>query len=234
MIELYFWPTPNGQKAAIMLEELGVEYQLKPININQGDQHEDSFVALNPNRRIPVIVDTDGSGGEPYTVIESGAILLYLAEKTGQLWPADTAQRYEVIQWVMFQMGNVGPMLGQYGHFFGYAPEQLPYAIARYKKESLRLYGILNDRLAEHDFLAGGEYSLADIATYPWLAPPTRKFHDIKVEAFPHILAWCERLEARPAVQRGMALLEDTRKYGDPDTDTLKNMFGIEKGTGDG
>ena len=225
MIDLYYWPTPNGHKASIMLEEVGLEYRLNAVDILNGEQLEPGFIAISPNNRIPAIVDHDGPGGKPYAVFESGAILMYLAEKTGQFWPADVAKRYEVIQWLTFQVANVGPLFGQCGHFKGYAPEPIPYAIERYYNETVKLYGVMDRRLSDHEYLAG-EYSIADMATYPWTMPKIRDLHDVNIEEFPHVKRWGETIAQRPAVQRGVALLEDAMKIGDPSDETREAFFG--------
>ena len=172
MLEVWTWPTPNGHKVHIALEELEIPYKIVPINIGAGEQFRPEFLAITPNHRIPAIVDPDGPGGKRFTLFESGAILIYLAEKAGKLIPADPAARYKCLEWLMFQMGGVGPMFGQYGHFHNYAPEKVPYAMARYANEVKRLHGVLDKRLAETEWLAGDEYSIADIATYPWLRFP--------------------------------------------------------------
>jgi len=225
MIELYYWPTPNGHKVSIMLEEVGIEYELHPINIMAGEQFEPDFLAISPNNRIPAIVDTDGPAGQRYTLFESGAILMYLAEKSGKLWPEETGQRYRVIQWLMFQVANVGPKFGECGHFRGYAPEPYPYSIERYYKETLRLYGLMDQQLKNRPFLAG-EYSIADIAVFPWTMPMVRKLHELDIDEFPSVKQWSEKIQARPAVQRGVALLEDRIKYGDPSDETREAFFG--------
>jgi GST-like protein len=168
MIDLYYWPTPNGHKITIFLEETGLEYKVVPINIRKGEQFAPEFLKISPNNRMPAIVDSDGPGGKPFSLFESGAILLYLAEKTGKLMPSETRARYRVVEWLMFQMANVGPMLGQAGHFRNAAPEKIPYAIERYTNESRRLFNVLDKRLAEASYVAG-DYSIADIATYPWV-----------------------------------------------------------------
>ncbi|KON81456.1 glutathione S-transferase family protein [Azoarcus sp. PA01] len=204
MITLYTWTTPNGRKISIALEELGLRYATRPIDISRGEQFATEFLALNPNHRIPVIVDDEGPDGEPITIIESGAILLYLAEKTGRLLPAAARERCEAIQWLMFQMGNVGPMLGQAHHFLRYAPEVIPYAVERYAKEAARIYGVLNTRLAGRDWLAGADYSVADIATFPWIA--SHDWQGIDLDRFPEVRRWFDAIAARPAVQRGMAV----------------------------
>ncbi len=202
MIQLYTWGTPNGKKASIMLEEVGLPYEVHPINIGQGDQMKPEYLAINPNNKIPSIIDTDGPGGKPFTLFESGAILMYLAEKSGKLWPADTRQRYTVIQWLMFQMGGVGPMFGQANYFYR-LEEQNPQAIERFKKEAVRLYNVLDKELARRDFLAD-EYSIADIATYPWVG--RHEGHHVKLAEFPNVKRWFETISQRPAVQRGMEI----------------------------
>jgi len=202
MIQLYTWGTPNGKKVSIMLEEIQMPYEVYPINIGQGDQFKPEYLAINPNNKIPSIVDTEGPGGKPFALFESGAILMYLAEKSGKLWPADMRQRYTVIQWLMFQMGGVGPMFGQANYFFR-IPEKVPYAIERYHKESLRLYGVLEKRLGESDYLTG-EYSIADIATYTWVG--RHEAHHVRLEEFPSVKRWFDTISQRPAVKRGMEI----------------------------
>ncbi len=223
MIDLYFWPTPNGQKASIMLEEAGLDYRVRPIDILSGKQFSRAFLKLNPNNKIPVIVDRDGPGRRPYTVFESGAILQYLAEKSGKLLPRRTRERYDVLQWLAFQIGNVGPMFGQCGHFLGYAPRKIPYAIERYRNETLRLYGVMDKRLAGSEYLAG-RYSIADVATWPWIA--VRWLHQIDLDEFPNVRRWYEAIERRPAVQRGMAVLAERTRIGNPDARTREVFFG--------
>ena len=200
MIQLYTWGTPNGKKVSIMLEEIGLPYEVHAINIGQGDQFKPEYLAINPNNKIPSIIDPDGPDGKPFTLFESGAILMYLAEKSGKLWPADLRQRYTVIQWLMFQMGGVGPMFGQANYFYR-LEEKVPFAIERFHKEALRLYGVLEKALSEREYLAG-EYSLADIATYPWVW--RHEMHHVKLEEFPHVKRWYDAISDRPAVQRGM------------------------------
>jgi len=202
MIQLYTWGTPNGKKVSIMLEEIELPYEVHPINIGQGDQFKPEYLAINPNNKIPSIIDSDGPGGKPLTLFESGAILMYLAEKTGKLWPADMRQRYLVIQWLMFQMGGVGPMFGQANYFFR-LEENVPYAIERYHKEALRLYGVLEKALGQNEYLAG-KYSIADVATYPWVW--RHEMHHVKLEEFPHVKAWYDKISERPAVKRGMEI----------------------------
>jgi len=201
MIELHTWSTPNGRKVSIMLEELGLPYSVHPVNIGKDEQFRPEFLAISPNNKIPAIVDPDGPGGKRFALFESGAILIYLGEKTQQLIPADPATRYVALQWLMFQMGGLGPMLGQTHHFLRAAPEPVPYAIKRYKDETRRLYGVLDKRLAEAEHLAG-EYSIADVASYPWVA--RHEWHQIELGDFPNVKRWYDAIGARPAVQRGM------------------------------
>jgi len=201
MIDLYYWTTPNGHKITLFLEETGLPYTIYPINIGKGDQFEPEFLKISPNNRIPAIVDrTPAGGGAPISVFESGAILLYLAEKTGQFIPADLRGRVEVLEWLFWQMGGLGPMAGQNHHFSGYAPEPIPYAIDRYVKETNRLYGVLDRRLADRPFVAGDEYSVADMASYPWIVPHERQGQNL--EDFPNIKRWFEAIAARPATVR--------------------------------
>lgn len=197
MIDLYTFTTPNGRKASIMLEELGLDYEVHKIDISKGEQFKPEFVAINPNSKIPAIVDRDAE----ITVFESGAILIYLAEKTGKLLPKNTKNKFQVIEWLMFQMGSVGPMFGQYNHFNRYAPEKIPYAIERYKKETLRLYGVLDKQLTDKEYICD-TYSIADIATFPWIA--AYPFMELTLDNHPHLKQWVERMEQRPAVQKGM------------------------------
>lgn len=202
MIQLYTWDTPNGKKVSIMLEEVGLPHEVHPVNLRQGEQMKPEYLAINPNNKIPAIIDTDGPGGKPFTLFESGAILMYLAEKTGKLWPQDLRKRYEVIQWLMFQMGGVGPIFGQ-ANFFFRLQEKVPYAIERFRKEALRLYNVLDKELGQREYLAG-EYSIADIATYPWVW--RHEVHQVKLEEFPNVKRWFDALSARPAVKRGMEI----------------------------
>ncbi len=198
MIDLYYWPTPNGHKITIFLEEAGLPYSIKPVNIGKGDQFQPDFLKIAPNNRMPAIVDhqpKDGNG--PLSLFESGAILLYLAEKTGKFIPADLRGRADVLQWLFWQMGGLGPMLGQNHHFSQYAPEKIPYAIDRYVKETTRLYNVLNKRLADRPFVAG-EYSIADMAAYPWIVPWERQGQ--RLDDFPHLKRWFQAIQARPAV----------------------------------
>ena len=222
VIDLYSWATPNGHKIHIMLEETGLPYTIHPIDIGRGDQFKPDFLAISPNNKMPAIVDQDGPGGRPYSLFESGAILLYLAEKTGRLMPPEMRARYDVVQWLMFQMGNIGPMLGQAHHFRHYAPEQLPYAVQRYTNEANRLYGVLDRRLKDHDYLAG-DYSIADIAVWPWVRTPDRQ--GVDAAAFPHYKRWFEAINARPAVQRGVQVLTD-RSRAQLDDKAKEMLFG--------
>ena len=210
MIDLFTWPTPNGHKVHIMLEECALPYAVHPINIRAGDQFKPEFLAISPNNRIPAIVDPEGPDGRPISLFESGAILLYLAGKTGRFLPADTRGRYEVLEWLMFQMGGVGPMLGQAHHFRIYAPEKVPYAIERYTNEARRLYGVMNRRLANSRYIGGAEYSIADIAIFPWLR--SWKNQGIDWNDFPHLRGWFDEIAARPAVVRGVEVLTHLRK----------------------
>lgn len=206
MIDLYTWKTPNGRKASIMLEEVGLPYRVHPVDISRDEQFDPAFLAISPNNKIPAIVDSDGPGGKPFAVFESGAILIYLAEKTGMLLPADAAGRSVTLQWLMFQMGGVGPMLGQAHHFRKFAKEQIPYAINRYTAEADRLYGVMDARLAETAFFAGDSYTIADIAIYPWLQ--RWDWQGIDLEEFPNVRRWMAEVGARPAVQKGMTVPE--------------------------
>ena len=202
MIQLYTWATPNGKKVSIMLEEVELPYEVHPINIAKGDQLKPEYLAINPNNKIPAIIDSDGPGGKPLKLFESGAILMYLAEKTGKFLPQEMAKRYEVIQWLMFQMGGVGPMFGQ-ANYFHRLEEKVPFAIERYYKEAIRLYKVLEQTLGQRDYLAG-EYSIADIATYPWVG--RHDGHNVKLEEFPNVKRWFDTISQRPAVKRGMAV----------------------------
>jgi GSH-dependent disulfide-bond oxidoreductase len=202
MIKLYTWSTPNGRKVSIALEELELPYEVHAVDITRNAQFESAFVKLNPNSKIPVIVDDEGPEGKPITIIESGAILLYLAGKTGRLLPSNLRSRLEAIQWLMFQMGNVGPMLGQVHHFLRFAPELNQYGIERYSKEAVRLYGVLNTRLGDHEWLGGTEYSMADIATFPWIA--RHDWQGIDLKRFRAVQRWFEAVGGRAAVARGM------------------------------
>ena len=231
MIKLYYWPTPNGHKVSIMLEEVGLEYEIHPINILQGDQFAPAFLNISPNNRIPAIVDMDGPGGEAYSLFESGAILMYLAEKTGKLWPKNMVERYNVMQWLMFQMGNVGPMFGQNGYFQGYAKENVPFAKERYHNETNRLYSVMNERLKQREYLAGNYYSIADVATYPWTMPRQQELHRIDINKFPNVKRWNETIALRPAVEKGVAVLAENMKVGDPTDEAYDVLFGARQHT---
>ncbi len=211
MIDLHFWPTPNGWKISIMLEECGLPYRALPVNIGKGEQFAPEFLAISPNNRMPAIVDHDPTdGGAPIAVFESGAILIYLAEKTGQFMPGDVRGRNQVIQWLMWQMGGLGPMAGQNGHFLLYAPEKVPYAIDRYAREVNRLYGVLDTQLSRTGaFVAGPAYSIADMAAFSWIR--THEAQKITLDAFPHVQRWYNTLFQRPAVKRGLDLLKELR-----------------------
>ena len=223
MIEVWTWPTPNGHKVHIMLEELELPYVVRAVDIRSGAQFDPNFLAINPNHRIPAIRDSDGPGGG-LTLFESGAILIYLAEKTGRLMPTEPAARYHCLQWLMFQMGGVGPMFGQYNHFANYAAEKLPYAVARYTNEVARLHRVLEQRLSTSRYLAGDDYSIADIATFPWVRNPEGR--GIDLATYPAVLAWHDRIAARPAVERGVAVLAEHRRSA-PMTDAEREiMFG--------
>ena len=202
MIDLYTWTTPNGRKVSIMLEECGLPYNVHKIDIGKGDQFTPEFIAINPNSKIPAIIDSNGPDGKPIALFESGAILVYLAQHYQKFLPPDWHQFYHVFEWLMFQMGGVGPMFGQTHHFLRAAPEPVPYAIDRYKKETDRLYGVMDKELAKRDYLAGNFYSIADIATYPWVA--RYEWHKTDLNQFPNVKRWFEEIGKRPAVQRGM------------------------------
>ena len=232
MLQVYSWPTPNGHKVHIALEELGLEYNAIPVNIGAGDQFKPEFLKITPNHRIPAIVDPDGPGGKAFTLFESGAILIYLAEKTGKLIPKDPIGRYKCLEWIMFQMGGVGPMFGQWNHFGAYAPQQIPYAIERYGNESKRLTGVLNSRLSETHWLAGDEYSMADIITFPWLRTatmPSPRFDQrgyIELGEFPAVKRWFDEMAARPGVQRGVQVLAEGRDTSAITDAERENYFG--------
>ncbi|QIB35999.1 glutathione S-transferase family protein [Ancylobacter pratisalsi] len=224
-IQLYYWPTPNGWKISIMLEECGLPYEVHPVNIARGEQFKPEFLAFSPNNKIPAILDPQGPGGEPISVFESGAILQYLGRKTGLFYPADERGRVEVDQWLFWQMGGLGPMAGQAHHFRIYAPEKIAYAIDRYTNEVHRLYGVMNKRLADRPYLAG-DYSIADIACIGWAKLWERQGQ--RIEEFPHLGAWIERVLARPAVKRGMAVNAEDRGKIDlaSDKEAQRIMFG--------
>jgi len=210
MIEVYSWPTPNGHKVHIMLEECGLPYRVIPVDIGSGAQFEADFLAISPNNKIPALKDTEGPDGQPIHLFESGAILLYLAGKTGRFLPADTTGKYEVLQWLMFQMSSIGPMLGQAHHFRIYAAEKIAYAIERYSKEAQRLYRVMDARLAVSRYIGGPAYSIADMAVFPWLR--SWKNQGVNLSDYPQLKGWFDEVEARPAVRRGLAVMEDLRK----------------------
>jgi GST-like protein len=229
MIDLYFAPTPNGWKISIMLEECGLPYQVKWVNIGAGEQFEPDFLAISPNNRIPAIVDHQPLGaGEPHSVFETGAILVYLAEKTGLFFPFDPVGRSKVRQWLMWQMGGLGPMLGQHGHFKLYAPEKIPYAINRYRREAERLFGVLDRQLERNEHVAGEDYSIADMACFPWVQ--TYKRQEIDLADFPHVNRWYQQLKQREGLRRGMDLGRDRINRNPQDeAQTAKILFGIDK-----
>ncbi len=210
MIDVYSWATPNGHKVHIMLEECGLPYAAHAVDISTGEQFSPGFLAISPNNRIPAITDPDGPDGEPISLFESGAILLYLAGKTGRFLPRSTRGKYQALQWLMFQMASVGPMLGQTHHFRAYAPEKVEYAINRFSSEARRLYGVMDNQLATNDYIAGKEYTIADMAVWPWLRSHERQ--GIDLGEFPNVKAWFEAIGNRPAVQRGITILADRRK----------------------
>ena len=223
MIDLYTWPTPNGHKVHIMLEETGLAYCVIPVDIGRGDQFDPAFLTISPNNKMPAMVDHDGPGGEPINIFESGAMLIYMAEKTGSFMPADARGRALVMQWLMFQMGGIGPMLGQCHHFRNYAPEPIDYAIDRYTNEAHRLYGVLDGRLGEAEFMAG-DYSIADMATYPWTRSIDRQ--GVDPSDFPNVLRWQRQLEDRPAVLRGCEVLSDRQRQGGMTDEEREILFG--------
>ncbi|MBX9632714.1 MAG: glutathione S-transferase N-terminal domain-containing protein [Burkholderiales bacterium] len=224
MIDLYYWTTPNGHKITIFLEETGLPYTVKPINIGRGEQFHADFLEISPNNRIPAIVDRDpGDGGEPISIFESGAILVYLAAKTGRFLPRETRAWVDVLQWLMWQKAGLGPMAGQNHHFSQYAPEKLPYAINRYVKETSRLYAVLNKRLADREYVAG-DYSIADMASYPWVVPYERQGQSL--DDFPHLKRWFHAIKARPAVQRAYELAKRVNVKPTVDDEAKKVLFG--------
>lgn len=230
MIDLYYWTTPNGHKITLFLEESGLPYRILPINIAKGEQFQPDFLRIAPNNRIPAIVDTaPADGGEPVSIFESGAILLYLAEKTGQFLSSNPRTRITTLQWLFWQMGGLGPMAGQNHHFTQYAPEQIPYAIDRYVKETARLYGVLDKHLADgRDYIAG-DYSIADMACYPWIVPHEKQRQDLA--AFPHLQRWFARIAARPATQRAYALAQGINTAPPVDEAARKVLFGQDAST---
>ena len=226
MIDLYTWPTPNGHKIHIMLEETGLPYKVIPVDIGAGDQFKPEFLKISPNNKMPAMVDTEGPGGKPMALAESGAMLFYLASKTGKFLPEDIRKRWQVMQWVMFQMGHVGPMLGQAHHFLQYAPEKIEYAMNRYRNEASRLYGVLERRLGESKFVACGEYTIADMAIMPWLRFPERQ--GVNIEEYPNVKRWRDGIAARPAVQRAVQVLADRRRPT-MTPEQKENLFGARQ-----
>ncbi len=222
-IDLYYWPTPNGWKITIFLEEAGLDYNINYVNIGAGEQFEPDFLAISPNNRMPAIVDHKGPGGDPISVFESGAILQYLGRKTGKFYPGDERARAQVDEWLMWQMGGVGPMLGQFHHFHHYAPEQIDYAMTRYANEAHRLYGVLNKRLEKNEYVAG-DYSIADMAIISWTTLWER--HNIELKDFPHFNRWREALLARPAVQKGLVVGAEKRMNLADNEEAKKVLFG--------
>ncbi|HXE16923.1 MAG TPA: glutathione S-transferase N-terminal domain-containing protein [Stellaceae bacterium] len=229
MIQLYYWPTPNGHKITLFLEEAGVPYEIKPVNIGKGDQFKPDFLAISPNNRMPAIVDDQpADGGKPVTIFESGAILLYLAEKTGKFIPADLRGRVEVLQWLFWQMSGLGPMAGQNNHFAHYAPEKIPYAIERYVKETGRLFAVLDHRLRDREFVAG-DYSIADMASYPWTTAYERMGQ--KAEDFPNLKRWQDAIKARPATQRAYDKAKLFQNVPPTNEQARKILFGQDAAT---
>ena len=233
MLEIYTWPTPNGHKVHIALEELGLQYKAIPVDIGAGDQFKPEFLKITPNHRIPALVDPDGPGGKPFALFESAASLIYLSEKTGgRLIPKDPVGRYKCLEWIMFQMGGIGPMFGQWNHFGAYANEKIPYAIARYTNEVARLSRVLNHRLEETRWLAGDEYSMADIITFPWIVNAVQssaRFAErgtIDLDDYPAIKRWHGEMAARPAVQRGLLVLADQQQLDAMTSSERENLFG--------
>ena len=224
MIDLYNWPTPNGHKIHIMLEETGLKYRVHAINIRAGDQFKPEFLKISPNNRIPAIIDHDGPNGKPISLFESGAILLYLASKSGKFLPSDLHERWACVQWLMWQMGGIGPMIGQANHFRQYAVEKIPYAIDRYTNEANRLTHILDKRVREVPYLAGDEYSIADMAVFPWMRNADKR--GINMAEYPHAQRWFDAINARPAVQRALKVLSDVNNTAPHDQKSRDIMFG--------
>lgn len=224
MIDVYTWPTPNGHKVHIMLEETGLPYTVHAVDIGKGEQFDPAFLKISPNNKIPAIVDAYGPDGKPMSLFESGAILVYLAAKTNMLMPDDLRDRWSTLQWLMFQMGGVGPMLGQAHHFNIYAPEKIAYAMNRYSKEANRLYGVLDRRLAESEYVGCGQYTIADIAIMPWLRTPGNQ--GVNLDDYPNVKRWFEAIGARPAVQRGLQVLADIKRPPPTDPKVQEVLFG--------
>lgn len=222
-IDLYYWPTPNGWKVSVMLEELGSDYEVVPVDISAGYQFDPEFLKISPNNKMPAIVDNEGIGGNRTAIFESGAILMYLGEKAGALYPQEPSHKHLVNQWLMFQMGSVGPMLGQAHHFRQYAPERIDYAYDRYTDEASRIYGVMNDHLKDNEYFAGG-YTIADISILPWIIPHDNQGQSM--EDYPHLKRWYELVKSRPAVSKGLDLGKDWRKpTQDMDEETRKTLF---------
>jgi len=224
MIDLYTWPTPNGHKVHIMLEETGIPYRVHPINIGAGEQFAPAFLKISPNNKMPAMVDPDGPGGKPLSMFESGAMLIYLASKSGRFLPEDLAKKWSTLSWLMFQMGGVGPMLGQAHHFLGYAPERIPYAMDRYKNEANRLYGVIDRRLGESAYIACDEYTIADMAIVPWLRYPERQ--GVEIDEYPRLKRWRDTILERPAVKRGVEVLAERRRPGAMSDKEKEVLFG--------
>ena len=222
MLDVYTWPTPNGHKVHIMLHEAGLEHNIVPVNIQEGEQFAPDFLKISPNNKMPALVDSDGPGGQPISVFESAAILIYLAEKTGRFQPRDGSGRYDVLQWLMFQMGSVGPMLGQAHHFHAYAPERverdkLQYGIDRYVNEANRIYGVVDRRLAGREWIAADEYTIADMAIMPWLRDPAKQ--GVEISGYPNLQRWRDRIWERPAVAAALETLSDRRRKDNTHSD---------------
>ncbi len=224
MIDLYTWPTPNGHKIHIMLEETGLPYNIIPVDIGAGDQFDPQFLEISPNNKMPAMVDPEGPGGEPIALSESGAMLIYLADKTGQFLAEEPRARYATLQWLMFQMGHIGPMLGQVHHFRNYAPEKLDYAIKRYVNEANRLYAVLDKRLGAVPYVVGDAYTIADMAIFPWVRRPENQ--GVEASDYPHYRRWFDQIAARPAVQRGVEVLADRQRSGPMSEKAREVMFG--------
>jgi len=224
MIDVYTWPTPNGHKVHIMLEETGLDYRVCPVDIGAGEQFEPEFLKISPNNKIPAIVDRDGPGSDPLALAESGAILIYLADKTGRLMPTGERPRQACLQWLMFQMGHIGPMLGQAHHFRGYAPVRISYGIERYTREANRLYDVLDWRLSESEYLAGSDYSIADIATFPWLR--SHRKQGVDLAEYPRVKRWFERIAERPAVKCGLEVMARESAASQDEKTRYENLFG--------
>ncbi len=226
MIDLYTWPTPNGHKIHIMLEETGLPYKVIPIDIGAGDQFKPEFLKISPNNKMPAMVDSDGPDGKPMALAESGAMLFYLASKTGKFLPESIRERWQVMQWVMFQMGHIGPMLGQAHHFLQYAPEKIEYAMNRYRNEANRLYGVVEQRLAESKFVACDQYTIADMSIMPWMRFPERQ--GVNIDEYPNVKRWRDGIAARPAVQRAVQVLADRRRP-QMTPEQRENLFGAKQ-----